>query len=326
MSPEQRPSVFVGGLPENPDIPLAIQKGLDDIANVTVFTQGVSRLSVPIIESLLEALSRSDCAVFVFPEERDSASPGYRDALLQLGVMVGRLGRDRTFVVVPAGTSDVVIPTPLLGIGIAEYNSSKRTDGNVEGAVAVATTLIRNELRRLRPRTRESVSHEFSPSFAERLRSADSIYIWGMNLSDFLIQYCEVLEDRLAAGGSLRALLVAPDGKAVQLTKLRFGGFIDNSHEALRSGASLARLCRLCEPYPDSVAIRTLDYPFSYGAFLFDPDKDTGVAYVKQYTFRTTGGSRKPKHIYEKAATEWFDLVWQEGEQLWEASSPWTSR
>jgi predicted nucleotide-binding protein len=319
----RRPTIFVGGLLSNADLALAIQQGLDDVAEVTVFTQGVSRLSASLLDSLVEALDHSDCAVFVFPEEHNSSvSAEYRDALFQFGIMVGHLGCERTFVVAPMGMANKVIPSALLGICVAEYDIH-RSDGNLRGAVGAATSQIRNELVRLGSRMRNEPLHEFPPLFDQRLETAESIYLWGMNQSDFLIRHFDLLQRRLSVGVAVRALLVAPKGLAVRTTRLRFVGTVVSDHETFRARASLARLCSLRESFPELVSIRTLDFPFSYGAFLLDGNTSKGIVFVKQYMFRTSSGSNKPKAVYEYGRAQWFDIISAEGEQLWEAGTSW---
>jgi hypothetical protein len=237
-------------------------------------------------------------------------------------MMVGLLGRDRTWAVVPAGMARSVVPTPLLGLTVAEYDAT-RVDRNLRGAVGPAATQLRDAIGRLERRVVDAPLHHFTAEFEEHLQEATDVFLWGMNQSDFLIQHFDLLEERLVAGATLRALLVAPDGAAVQLTRLRFAGRVDAGHETYRSRSSLDRLCRLRAGWPDQVQIRTLDYPFSYGGFLLaGPGRDP-VAYLKQYTFRVKGGSVKPKFVYEHGRSTWFDLVEREAGEMWKAGSPW---
>jgi predicted nucleotide-binding protein with TIR-like domain len=327
MMNSRRPAVFVGGPAEHTDLARAIQQDLSSVAEVTIFTQEVSRLSASIVDTLLEALDRSDCAIFVFPPvEPDSVtSASYRDSLLQLGMMMGLLGRDRTYVVVAAGTAQSIVPTPLLGLAVAEYDAA-RADANLRGALGVATTIIRDALSRLAPRVTDRPAHSFAPEFEEHLRMADDIFFWGMNQSDFIIQHFGLLEERLGAGVRVRALLVDPDGDAVRLTRLRFTGAVESTYETYRSSSSLIRLHRLREAYPHQVELRTLDYPFSYGGFILAANGLESVAYTKRYTFRVSGGSKKPKAVHKQGRSAWFDLIEQETDQMWKAGSEWICR
>jgi hypothetical protein len=279
-----------------------------------------------LLDSLESALDNSDCAVFVFPPDHQGLPDSvYRDTLFQLGIMVGRVGRERTFVVVPSGMAQEVIPTPLLGIGIAEYDAN-RADHNLRAAAGIAASLIRDELIRLGPRMANHPLHDFPKSFEARLAAAQDIYFWGMNQSDFLIRHYDTLRSIMSGGARVRALLVAPRGLAVRATRLRFSGSVEVDHETFRAKSSLTRLCKLQTEFPDNVDLRTLDYPFSYGAFLFDAGSPEAIVYVKQYTFRTTGGSRKPKFVHESGRTPWYEIVELEGQQLWEAGSPYACK
>lgn len=133
-----KPNIFIGSSVEGLNTAFAIQKNLDYEANVTVWTQGVFELSQTAIESLITVMDKADYAIFVFtPDDktfmRKTEHNTVRDnVIFELGMFIGKLGRQRVFIIAPDG-SDMHIPTDLLGITIGNYNSA-RDDGNLQAA------------------------------------------------------------------------------------------------------------------------------------------------------------------------------------------------
>jgi O-acetyl-ADP-ribose deacetylase (regulator of RNase III) len=146
-----RPRIFVGSSREAIDVCRAIQGELDDDFDVTVWDQDVFRLSYGALDSLLDALDSSDAGVFVLKpddltESRGESSPTVRDNVtFELGMFIGRLGRDRTFMLTP-DTSTVRLPSDLIGLMAARYDTGRFDSGQRRAAVGPACTRIREAL------------------------------------------------------------------------------------------------------------------------------------------------------------------------------------
>ena len=163
----QRPAVFVGSSTEGLQIAKAIQRELASAADVTVWSQGVFLPTYSYLESLTKALETADFAVLVLTpddvtESRGDGTPSPRDnVVFELGLFIGRLGRDRNFFVYD-NAKPLKIPSDLLGI--AATNFAPRSDGNLQAAVGPACTEINGRLQALGPRTRLL---KFTPSEME---------------------------------------------------------------------------------------------------------------------------------------------------------------
>ncbi len=149
-----KPRVFIACATESLDVAYAVQENLERDAEVTVWTQGVMRLSRDTVENLRAELEASDFGVFVIgPEDilifrgEEFAAP--RDnVIFELGMFAGYLGMDRSFIVRPRG-GEVKLPSDLAGLTVREYEPH-RSDSNLQAALGPATNAIRTEIRRSR--------------------------------------------------------------------------------------------------------------------------------------------------------------------------------
>jgi predicted nucleotide-binding protein len=125
--PNEKPVMFIGSSVEGLAIAKQIQLGLKHAPVVPqLWTNGVFGAGGVSIDSLLAHVERSDFAAFVFgPDDkvtsRDDVYMAPRDnVVFELGLYMGRLNRDRCFIVKEQST-DVKIPTDLLGVTPVTY-------------------------------------------------------------------------------------------------------------------------------------------------------------------------------------------------------------
>jgi hypothetical protein len=149
----RRPRLFIGSSEESLDYAYAIQQDLDDDAEVTVWKQGIFQLTKTSVESLIKALDRSDFAVFVFaPNDalrlRQKKYAAVRDnVVFELGLFMGKLGRQRTFIVVPKTSEHLRIPTDLTGVTLGKFEPNRK-DKNLEAAFGPFCNAVRGQIRR----------------------------------------------------------------------------------------------------------------------------------------------------------------------------------
>lgn len=145
-----RPSVFLGSSSEGKKFAIALQAQLQSDAEVTTWDQGIFALGLTFIESLMNALARFDFAVLVLTpddivQSRSTASASPRDnVIFELGLFMGRLGRDRTFILEQPGCG-LKVPSDLMGVTTARYDWP-RADTNYKAAVATVGEAIRERI------------------------------------------------------------------------------------------------------------------------------------------------------------------------------------
>lgn len=144
---ERKPSMFIGSSSEGKRIAETIQMVLDEEIHCTVWNQGVFGLSGGTLESLVAAIDDYDFATLVLTpddllEKRDLKGRGPRDnVLFELGLFMGALGRDRTFIV-HSRTTPPMLPSDLAGITPATYEERS----NLEAALGPACTRIKRAI------------------------------------------------------------------------------------------------------------------------------------------------------------------------------------
>lgn len=173
-----RPKLFVASSREALDVANGIHENLRHDAEVTVWNHGIFDLSQSSLESLLQTLDRMDCGLFVFaPDDivqvRGEENMAARDnVIFELGLFVGRLGRERSFILLPSDQENFRLPTDLIGVTPGIYESS-RSDSNFVSATALASNAVRNRMAQLElpaqggeiagiPRRRNKDSEEIS--------------------------------------------------------------------------------------------------------------------------------------------------------------------
>ncbi|WP_082605542.1 TIR domain-containing protein [Curvibacter sp. PAE-UM] len=149
-----KPRAFIGSSVEGLNIAYAVQQNLLYDAEITVWSQGVFQLTAGAVDSLIDILNTSDFGIFIFtPDDiatiRKASTPVVRDnVLFELGLFLGKLGRDRAFFLIPDNITDLHLPTDLLGITPGKYEGS-RSDTNLQAATGPVCNQIRNQIKKI---------------------------------------------------------------------------------------------------------------------------------------------------------------------------------
>jgi CAP12/Pycsar effector protein, TIR domain len=148
-----KPTLFVGSSSESLDVAYAAQRNLEDVAEVVVWTQGIFELTRSYLESLLDALEDTEFGLFIFGADdliriRGTEMPTARDnVVFELGLFIGRLGRDRTFILMPRSSADFHLPSDLLGVSTATFQPPSRPE-RLQAALGPACHDIRLAIRK----------------------------------------------------------------------------------------------------------------------------------------------------------------------------------
>ena len=156
-------TALIGSSRESLDVAVAVQEELEDsmiCTEASVWNHGIFELSKFAIESLVLAVNRFDFGIFIFGADdvirlRGIEYPAARDnVIFELGLFIGGLGRERSFLLVPKGYNDFHLPSDLLGLTWAAFDPN-REDKNLRAAVAPACNKISKLIQLHGPKKRK---------------------------------------------------------------------------------------------------------------------------------------------------------------------------
>jgi 8-oxo-dGTP pyrophosphatase MutT (NUDIX family) len=146
-----QPKIFIASSGEQLDVAYAVQENLQDHAEITVWNQGMFGLSRYALESLFDTLDNFNFGIFIFtPDDtakiKNNQMLVARDNIVfELGLFLGRYGRERCFIIQPAEADDLHLPTDFAGITTAHFKST-RSDNNLRAALGPACNTIRKQI------------------------------------------------------------------------------------------------------------------------------------------------------------------------------------
>jgi hypothetical protein len=164
----KRPYVFIGSSSEHLPIAAAIQQNLDYPAECQIWSQGVFGLSGSTLQSLVTKLDDFDFGILVVTpvdlvESRGEKTGVPRDnVLLELGMFIGHLGIDRTFMVCDR-EAEMKLPSDLAGITPALFQQPQA--GNMQTALGAACTQIKEAIAKVGCRKPDRIRVEVNPYF-----------------------------------------------------------------------------------------------------------------------------------------------------------------
>lgn len=151
-----KPKIFIASSVESLNVAYAIQENLEHFAEVTVWDQGIFELSEYSLNSLGKALDKAGYGIFIFSPDDITQIRGkdfatVRDnVIFELGLFMGNLGKENTFIVMPRDVEGFHLPTDLLGLTPSLYDAH-RSDGNLVASVGPTCNKIRRHIEGQNP-------------------------------------------------------------------------------------------------------------------------------------------------------------------------------
>jgi predicted nucleotide-binding protein len=152
MAEVRKPRVFIGSSSEGHEIAEFIQVGLERFVDCKIWDQGLFQLSLGNLENLERSLDDFDFAILVLTPDDLAVKRGVEarsprdNVLFELGLFMGKLGRDRTFMVYQQGL-EMHLPSDLAGISAATF--PQRSDADLQAAVGSACTKLKSVILRI---------------------------------------------------------------------------------------------------------------------------------------------------------------------------------
>ena len=167
---------------------------------------------------------------------------------------------------------------------------------------------------------------EFPESMISEIENANELWLSGVTLSSIFLLHFSTLEHMAAKGRKIKALLVQPNGSAVENAASR--AYVPSALNVERVADDILRtlenLCHLkkISPLPNNIEIRTINHPMERRIIGINPHTATGVLYIANYSFRTPSGA-KPKFVLQARDGKWYDFYVEEFELLWANGKKW---
>jgi hypothetical protein len=146
--------VFIGSSSEGLNIAEHLHVALESSSECTVvvWNQGVFGASSYTLDSLLSSAGQCDFAILIASGDDTVESRGVRrssardNVIFELGLFMGILGRERTFIVSDS-SPDLALPSDLNGVTQVRFQS--RNDGNLRSALTSSKLQIIDQVKKL---------------------------------------------------------------------------------------------------------------------------------------------------------------------------------
>lgn len=273
-----RPRVFIGSSVESLPLARAIQTELAYDFEMTIWSQGIFKLSSTALQDLEAALAGFDFGIFVFqPDDivkiRNRRKKAVRDnVIFELGLFIGRLGKDRIFFLVPESSDDLHLPSDLLGILPGKY--FERSDGNLRAAVGPFCDEVRERARESRTYSlgvkRVAMFQEFSFDFPGKLERSNELTAFFIHSRSWRENNHDAVARFLARHDTKGATVFLPNFLNVELMSQIAQNFEDGPVIPGLVEDAARFFARFRDSYPSKISVFLTDFYPTYSFYKFD--------------------------------------------------------
>jgi hypothetical protein len=197
----------------------------------------------------------------------------------------------------------------------------------VLGLLALSNLGNRHSIEKLSEKLSQSTDmpffiEEFSPNLKTDIENASELWLVGVTQTQAIRENYPRIEQLLRRGGTVKVLLVHPEGPALEMAASRRYVQLDAEKTRNEILGSLQAYCKLRQISSDRIEIRTIQNPLGHGIIAVNPHAVSGTLYIAYYPFRMAGGSR-PKFILRTKDGNWYDLYRNELRMLWDNGLVW---
>lgn len=312
----KKPKVFIASSVEGINIAYTLQALMERDVECTVWDQGVFSPSSFTLLDILDILKKVDYGIFVFTFDdftimRDTESYVVRDnVILELGIFLGHLGKERCFIVQPRGVENAHLPTDLWGIETICY--SNREDNNLEGTLGTVKHSIIKSIKKQNSQVKVNdfmyvINDNSDALFSKIIKDAKKVSILGRTAINIVNLYDTDIKESLEAGCSYRILTC--DHKDDLISQIYSKRFIENATTARIFFADMQK------QYPN-LEFRTINKILGYSMTIVEYDRaERNLINFIVYQ-NTMKGNQRPMFTikydddwYNKFVTE-FNFLW----------------
>ncbi len=233
----KKSKAFIASSSEGINVAYALQALLEHDVECTIWDQDVFSPSSYTLLDILDILNKVDYGIFVFTFDdfltmRDTGNYVVRDnVILELGIFLGYLGRERCFIIRSEDTENMHLPTDLLGMETIFYNYN-REDGNIKRALGSVKYSIINSIMKQKIRVKMNdfmyvIGDNPDALFSKIIKDAKRVSILGRTAINIANLYDTDIKESLETGCVYRILIC--DHEDDLITKIYSKRFMENA-------------------------------------------------------------------------------------------------
>lgn len=264
----QLPSVFIGSSSEGFRVAEIVHGLLNSHLRAYLWKHGLFAPSSHPMESLEREIKLRQFAVIIgTPDDpilkRGELSESIRDNLLfELGLFMGALGRNRTYLVVP-DNAKLSIPSDIIGLGLIRYDAARFALGPQDQLAAMHGVCLelRNTIESTWSQMREEQQKKLRVALSsERFKAIRRLYSVIIELRDLLIVFPGQILDSLS------------DRQRFEQVKQRMAQKVESIAQPFREDAASAGLTREFEGLLDATRLAVTGFPYPEEVLITQPE------------------------------------------------------